>query len=79
MILTVHVKPNARETKIIGWRDRATVIIAVKGKPKDGEANRELIRFFSKHYKVAKSLIEIKHGHNGRVKLISLPDQTRLD
>lgn len=76
MILTVEVKPNSRENKIIAWRDRGTVVIAIKAPPKDGKANRELINFLSKHFKIAKSLIEIKRGQGSRVKHVFLPDGT---
>lgn len=78
MILTVQVKPNANETKLISWKDSATVIVAIKAPPKDGEANRELIKFLAKQLNIAKSLVEIKRGHTGRVKLIKLPDTIDL-
>lgn len=78
MILTVHVKPGARESKVVGWRDEGTVIIAVAAVPVDGAANQELIRFLSKQLGVAKSLISIKRGHSGRVKHIEMPEGTDL-
>ena len=78
MILTVHVKPNAQETKIVAWQDAATVTIAVHALPKEGEANRELINFLAKRLKVAKSLVEIKRGQGSRVKHVSIPDKIQL-
>jgi uncharacterized protein (TIGR00251 family) len=74
MILVVHVKPNARETKIISWRDRGTIIIAIKAPPVDGKANRELLRFLASKLGVPKTHLEIKRGQSGRVKQILLPD-----
>ncbi len=79
MILAVHVKPGARETKVESWRDEGTAIIAVAAPPVDGKANQELLRFLSKQLGIAKSLITIKRGHSGRVKHIELPDKTKLD
>lgn len=79
MILTVHVKPNARETKIISWKDAGTVIIAVAAPPVDGRANKKLINFLAKRLGIAKSLIEIKRGQGSRVKHLSIPDSTNLD
>lgn len=78
MILTVEVKPNARESKVISWKDRATVIIAIAAPAMDGKANRELIEFLSDKLGVAKSLIEIKRGHSGRVKHVVLPETVNL-
>jgi len=79
MILTVEVKPNAHETKVIAWKDAATVVIAVKAPPTEGKANRELINFLSKEFSVAKSLIEIVRGQGSRVKHVKIPDGTKLN
>jgi uncharacterized protein (TIGR00251 family) len=78
MILTVHAKPSARETKVVSWRDEGTVIIALCAQPVDGKANQELIRFLSKKLGIAKSLVTIKRGQSGRVKHIEMPDDTSL-
>lgn len=74
MILTVHVKPNSKETGIVGWRDGQTLILKLKSPAKEGRANRELIDFLAKHLKLPKSYITIKRGHSSRVKHIQLPD-----
>ena len=79
MILTIHVKPNARQTRIIAWKDAETVIIALTAPPVDGKANQALIKFLAKKLHIAKSLVEIKRGQGGRVKHIKLPDSAVLD
>lgn len=78
MILTVEVKPNAKESKVIVWKDAGTVVIAIKAPPIDGKANQEVISFLSEKLKIAKSLIEIKRGQGSRVKHVKLPDNTDL-
>lgn len=78
MILTVHVKPNAKETKIVSWRDVGTVVIAIAAPPVDGKANAELIKFLAKKLGIAKSLVEIKRGQGSKVKHVELPDYTKL-
>lgn len=78
MILTVEVKPNARETKILGWKDAGTVRIAIAAPAQDGKANKALIEFLAKEYKLAKSLIEIVRGHTGRVKHVRIPDNIKI-
>ena len=47
MEITVH--PNKKETKIIGEKD-GVLILEVKGKPENNQANNEIIRFLSKKY-----------------------------
>lgn len=79
MILTIHVKPNARETRVRAWRDAQTVMIDVKAMPIDGKANQELIKFLSKKLGIAKSLVVIKRGQGSRVKHIQLPDGVSLE
>ncbi|MCH8049477.1 YggU family protein [Patescibacteria group bacterium] len=78
MILTVEVKPKARKTKIVSWKDAGTVVIAIAAPATEGRANRELLNFLSKRLKIAKSLIEIKRGQGSRVKHISIPDNADL-
>ncbi|MFH1711878.1 MAG: DUF167 domain-containing protein [Patescibacteria group bacterium] len=78
MILTVEVKPNAHETKIVAWKDAATVVVAIAAPPTEGKANQELIKFLSKEFGVAKSLIEIVRGQGSRVKHVKIPDGTKL-
>lgn len=73
MILHIQVKPNARETKIISMDVRG-LIIALKARPQDGEANEELIAFLSEISGVPKSKIKIKRGEKSRIKQIEMPE-----
>lgn len=79
MILTVHVKPNAKKTGFRSWMDSSTVVIDLNAPPIDGRANLELINFLAKQLKIAKSLIILKRGHSSRVKHIELPDNVDLN
>lgn len=74
MILTVHIKPNARVSQVKAWLDSGNVKIDIAAPAVDGKANRALIDFLAKELRVAKSLINIKRGHSSRVKHIELPD-----
>lgn len=73
MIVTVKVKPNAKESKILGWEDKGTMIVSISEPATAGKANRALIQLLATHFGIAKSLIEIKRGHNARIKHISIP------
>ena len=69
--LLVKVKPNARENSIRQFQD-GTWIAEVKAPPKDGKANRTLIKVIAKQFNVTKSQVSIKRGKSGRTKLIQL-------
>jgi len=79
MILTVHIKPNAKNSQVKAWLDSGTVKIDIAAAPIDGKANRALIEFLAKQLGIAKSLITIKRGQSSRVKHIELPDSIELD
>jgi uncharacterized protein (TIGR00251 family) len=66
--LKVLVKPNAPETKLIGYDDaRKAVKIAIAAPPEDNKANKELIRFVSK---LLKRPVKIKSGLKSKEKLL---------
>ena len=69
--LLVKVKPNARENSIRQFED-GTWIAEVKAPPKDGKANRALIKVIAKQFNVTKSQVSIKRGKSGQTKLIQL-------
>lgn len=78
MRLGVQVKPNARTTRVVGWADERTVIVAVAAPPVDGKANAELVRFLAETLGVPRSSVSVEHGGGGRSKRIALPDGTSL-
>lgn len=66
--LNIIVKPNSKETKILGWDDSKKALkIAVNAKPEKGKANIELTRFLQKKLK---RKITIK-GLSSREKIIT--------
>ena len=71
MQITVKVKPNSKEQKIIEEVD-GSLTIRLKSPPVDGKANEELIKVLSKKYHIPKSYIRIKSGISSRQKLIEI-------
>ena len=69
--LLVKVKPNARENSLRQFQD-GTWIAEVKEPPKNGKANRAMIKVIAKQFTVTKSQVSIKKGKSGRIKLIQL-------
>ena len=67
MILTTHVKPNARQNKL-EWIDKDTVKISVTAVPEKGRANSAVIDLLSDELKIAKSKIVLLRGTTTRMK-----------
>lgn len=78
MILHVTVKPNARTTKLISQDERG-MVIALKARPQDGEANKELIAFLSELTGTPKSKISIRRGVSSRIKQVDMPWSEKLE
>jgi uncharacterized protein (TIGR00251 family) len=71
--LTIKAQPNASQSEIVGLYDDETLKIRIKAPAVEGAANEELIRLLSKRFKVSKSQIVFKTGHNSKLKRVGLP------
>jgi uncharacterized protein len=75
MKLTVHLKPASR-SESIEWVENLfgekTLVVKIREKPIDGEANRGLIEALSKFFDIPKSRISILHGHTSREKVVEV-------
>jgi len=67
----VKAQPNSSKNKIAGVYDDS-IKINIKAPAVEGAANKELIKFLSKEFKVSKSDIIIK-GETSKRKTITLP------
>jgi len=72
MLLTVHIQPNAKKNEIVKWLDETTVKIKIAAPAKEGKANKELIDFLAKTWKVSKSSVEIVRGTTTKMKQITI-------
>ena len=71
MKYTVTVKPGTSQEKIIEVTP-GEIVVYLRAKAHDGEANGALIKLLSKHFKIAKTNIRIVRGHKSRTKIIEL-------
>jgi uncharacterized protein (TIGR00251 family) len=69
--VTLQVQPRARKSEIVGVHG-AALKVKIAASPVDGEANEELIRFFSKFFGVPKSSINLKQGAASRHKVLEI-------
>ncbi len=66
---TVAVKPGSSQEKIIETTPNKLVVY-LRAKPHDGEANEALIKVLAKHFKVPKTTINIIRGAKSHTKII---------
>lgn len=72
-LLRVRVQPRAGRTEVAGVHDGA-LRIRVAAAPVDGAANRELVRFLARQFRLPRAFVEVRSGHRGRVKSIWVRD-----
>ena len=71
IILNIKAQPNSSKNKIAGIYGNA-IKINIKAPAVEGAANKELIKFLSKTFKIPKSEIELK-GETSKQKKVILP------
>lgn len=70
--ITILAKPNARKTALVAVTDEA-LHISLHAKPKQGEANKELIAYLAKLFHLPKSRIILQRGKGCRYKQVIVP------
>ena len=67
----VRVVPRASRSEVAGLHDGA-LRIRVAAPPVEGAANRELVKFLAKRFKVAQSAISLVSGTNSKNKIVRI-------
>ena len=70
MRITVKVKPNSRTNEVI--QDNNEFVVKVKDPPKEGKANRSVIRLLAEYFKVTTGSVRIIGGTASRNKIIEI-------
>jgi len=65
--LTLYVQPRASRARITGLHD-GSLRLALTAPPVEGQANRQVINFLAKLFRIPKSAITIIAGEQGRTK-----------
>lgn len=68
LILTLRISPNASKNEII--KEETGIKVKITAQPIDGKANKALIDFLSKQFKIPKSYFEIVRGESSKDKTI---------
>ena len=73
---TFIIQPNAKKTEAI--QEANGIKIKLNSPATEGKANKELIEFLSKKFKIPKSKIELVKGFKSRTKVIELENEVDL-
>lgn len=68
IIINIKISPNSKKNEII--KDGEIIKIKISAQPVDGKANKALIEFLSKTYKIPKTSIKILKGDSSKEKTI---------
>jgi len=68
IVVNLRISPNAKKNEIIKEND--TVKVKITAQPVEGKANKALIEFLSKNFKIPKTSIEILKGETSKDKTI---------
>lgn len=71
MKYAVKVKPGTSQEKVVESSE-GELVVYLRAKAHDGEANAALIKVLSKYFRTAKSNIVILKGGKSRVKIIEI-------
>ena len=70
MKVSVKVKPNSRGEEVIS--NGKGLLVKVKEPPKEGKANRAIIRLLAEYYKVTQSSVRIISGIGNKSKVVEV-------
>jgi len=71
--LRVKAQPNASKSEFAGEYGEDAIKIRIKAPAVEGAANKELVKFLSKSFKVPKSDIILKTGQSSKIKILEFP------
>lgn len=75
--LSIYAKPNAKTSALLATTEDE-LHIALHAKPREGEANKELIRFLAQLVKIPKTQIKLIRGETGRHKLLQISHSEKI-
>ena len=71
--IRIKAQPNASKSEFCEVYGDDAIKIRIKAPAVEGAANKELIKFLSKSFKISKSDILFKTGQNSKIKIIEFP------
>lgn len=71
--LRIKAQPNASKNAFCEVYGNDAIKIRIKAPAVEGAANKELVKFLAKSFKVSKSDILFKTGQNSKIKIVVFP------
>jgi len=71
--LKIKAQPGASRSEFAGLYGDEALKVRIAAAAVEGAANKELVKFLSKAFKVPKSSIRFKSGETAKIKVIELP------
>ena len=71
--LKVKAQPGASRSEFAGLYGDEAIKIRIAAAAVEGAANKELVKFLSKAFKVPKSEIRFKSGETAKIKILEFP------
>jgi len=79
IFMRIKAQPAASKNEFCEIYGDDAIKIRIKAPAVDGAANKELIKFLSKSFKVPKSTIAFKTGQNSKIKILEFPQTDKFD
>ncbi len=79
VILNIKAQPGASKNEFCGLYGDDAIKVRIRAAAVEGAANKELIKFISKSFKVPKSSIEFISGETSKIKRIKFPLTERFE
>jgi len=71
--IRIKAQPSASKNEFCGIYGEDAIKIRIKAPAVEGAANKELVKFLAKSFKVSKSDIIFKTGQNSKIKIVEFP------
>jgi len=73
VILNIKAQPGASKNEFCGLYGDDAIKVRIRAAAVEGAANKELIKFISKSFKVPKSEVKFVSGETSKIKRVSFP------
>ncbi|MDC5803991.1 DUF167 family protein YggU [Vibrio europaeus] len=77
LVIRLYIQPKASRDKLVGQHGEE-LKIAITAPPVDGKANAHLSKYLAKQFKLAKGLITIEKGEQGRHKQVRISSPSQI-
>jgi len=71
--LRIKAQPSASKNEFCGMYGEDALKVRIKAPAVEGAANKELVKFLSKSFKISKSDIIFKSGEQSKIKIVAFP------